>query len=271
MSPLGDSEERIVSVMKQLGFTASDARAYLALLKKHPATGYELAASSGVPRSAIYNVLRRLEGLGLVNAMQSKPAKYQPLPPKRLFELLSSRFDRTLDDLKDSLSNMSAPSADLTTWTVHGYSAMLEQARSLISSAKKTVHTSLWVREALKLSSPFEEATSRGVDTFLFSFNELPEKFGRCFGYGIAAEKLEEHWQHKIILIADNERALIGGAENIQENRCVVTEELMLIEMAMSNLVLDITLYGQRFNVDVSDVVTGLTAHLAPIDHLIPK
>ena len=34
-------EERIVGAMRQLGFTASDARIYLALLKRHPATGYE--------------------------------------------------------------------------------------------------------------------------------------------------------------------------------------------------------------------------------------
>ncbi|CAN0598434.1 unnamed protein product, partial [Laminaria digitata] len=40
-------EGRIVDAMKQLGFNASDARVYIALLKIHPATGYELATKSG--------------------------------------------------------------------------------------------------------------------------------------------------------------------------------------------------------------------------------
>ena len=36
-------EDRVVAAMKDLGFTATDAKAYVALLKDSPATGYELA------------------------------------------------------------------------------------------------------------------------------------------------------------------------------------------------------------------------------------
>ena len=71
--------------MKSLGFTATDAKAYLALVKNSPATGYELATRSGVPRSAIYGVLKRLEALGLVNPIQDKPVRYVPLAPERLY------------------------------------------------------------------------------------------------------------------------------------------------------------------------------------------
>ena len=93
-------EGRIVEAMKQLGFNASDARVYIALLKIHPATGYELATKSGVPRSAIYNVLHRLESMGLINSVQKKPAKFIPLSPERLFQLLESRFKQNLEALR---------------------------------------------------------------------------------------------------------------------------------------------------------------------------
>ena len=64
MSPDSGIEGRVVAALKPFGFTATDSRIYLALLRQHPATGYEVAASSGVPRSAIYATLKRLEGMG---------------------------------------------------------------------------------------------------------------------------------------------------------------------------------------------------------------
>ena len=69
-------EKRVIESMQELGFTASEGKIYLSLLQKPGATGYEVAATSGVPRSAIYNVLKKLEALGLVNASPGKPTKW---------------------------------------------------------------------------------------------------------------------------------------------------------------------------------------------------
>jgi len=255
--------------MKQVGFAESHARAYLALLKGHPATGYELAARSGVPRSAIYQVLKRLDSLGLVNAVGKKPARYVPLEPARLFELMESRFSSSLDELRSSLSKLESAAAQATTWTLQGYQTMLEQARGLIGGAKKSLHASLWRREAEHLADPLRRAAGSGVNVVLFSFNSLPEGAGRLLCYGIDESKLERHWSHRMILIADLEQVLVGGAEETEDNRAVLTGENALVEMAISNLVLDITLYGQRAGADVTGVITGLTAHLAPVEDLL--
>ena len=262
-------EERVVAAMKELGFTATDAKAYVALVKHHPATGYELAARSGVPRSAVYNVLKRLEALGLVNAVQEKPAKYRPLPPEHLMGLIESRFARTLQDLRESLESLSAPSVAAVTWTAQGYDAMLDQARSLIGSATESIYASLWRREADRLAPALRAAVDRGVESILFSFNSLPPDTGRPLTYDIEAHHLEEYWPHKIILVIDSTRALIGGAEETEDNRVVVTEEPALVEMAISNLVLDITPLGQRRTIDTAEVVSSLTRHLAPVDELL--
>ncbi len=269
MSIGGDVEDRVVGAMKQLGFTATDAKAYVALLKNHPATGYELAARSGVPRSAVYGVLKRLEGLGLVNAVQEKPAKYQPLPPPRLLELVESRFGRTLEDLKESLSRLDDRPSEMVTWSIQGYNSVLEQARSLIEGSRKSLYASLWRREVERLAQPLKSAVGRGVEVVLFSFTPLPGGTGRHFTYAITERELERYWSHKIIMVSDHARALVGGAERTEDNRAVVTEEAALVEMAISNLVLDITLYGQRSGEDTRDVVSRLTVHLAPVEDLL--
>ncbi len=264
-------EDRIVHAMKSLGFTATDAKAYVALLKEHPASGYELAARSGVPRSAIYNVLRHMKAMGLVNAIQDKPARYVPLAPDKLFDLLETRFGKSLEMLKDSLDGLVGQATEAVTWTVQGYAAMLEQAESLIASSRRTIHASLWAREADKLSKALERRIADGVEVVLFSFNRLPEHLGRVFAYGLDERDLENDWTHKIILVSDTERVLVGGGEQTDLNRAVVTEEQALVEMAISNLVLDITLFGQRTGASTTNEVATLTQHMAPVDELVAE
>jgi HTH-type transcriptional regulator, sugar sensing transcriptional regulator len=262
-------EDRVIMAMKQLGFTASDARTYLFLLKSHPATGYELAASSGVPRSAIYTVLNRLESRGLVSAIQRKPARYVPLSPDRLFELIESRFLRNLEDLKTSLNGLAKHPPGIQTWTIQGYNEMMERARTMIAGCKKTVHLSLWNREAESLAESLSKAEKSGVEVVLFSFTDLSNQTGHVLSYGIQETELEPYWPHRLILVADRAQAMVGGAEDTEQNQALVSEEAALVEMAISNLVLDITLYGQRTGHDVQEVVSGLTEYLAPVEELV--
>ena len=270
--PIGAAVEgRIVEAMQSHGFTASEAKIYVSLLKNQPATGYELAARSGVPRSAIYSVLRRLQSLGLVNAIQDKPARYVPLTPERLFALLESRFGRSLEALKGSIDDLGGAAAEAVTWTVHGYTSVLEQAERLIGEAEESVHGSLWSREGRRLEPSFARAKAAGKDVILFSFTPLPPGLGQVFSYGIAEEKLQAYWAHKIILVCDDKRVLVGGAEETEETRAVVTEEPAIVEMAVSNLVLDITLYGQRTGIETGPVVTRLTRRLAPVEELVEE
>jgi sugar-specific transcriptional regulator TrmB len=263
-----ETEGRIVDALTQLSFTGTDARAYIALLKGAPATGYEISARSGLPRSAIYTVLKKLEASGLINAIGQEPARYVPLPPERLFELLESRFQRNLNTLKDSLKSLRGKAAEAPTWTVHGYPAMLEQAEQLIGNAKGILFGSIWEHEAQALANHFSAAVERGVDVILFSFTPLPENIGHTFSYMIREDKLSQYWDHKIILVADHERALIGSAQETEQNQAVITEVPALLEVSTSNLVLDLTLFGQRHEIDCSDVIAKLIKNFAPIEEL---
>jgi sugar-specific transcriptional regulator TrmB len=92
--------ESLVAKMRELGFTANEAKAYLTLLRNNPATRYELSKSSGIPRSAIYDIISRLEHFGAVSAIFSEPEQYIPLPPEQLLTMLEKRFSASLNDLR---------------------------------------------------------------------------------------------------------------------------------------------------------------------------
>lgn len=271
MTLRAQTEGRIVDALTQLNFTATDAKAYIALLKGAPATGYEISARSGLPRSAIYTVLKKLEASGLINSVGEDPARYVPLPPERLCELLESRFQRSLTQLKTSLKGLRGRAAEAPTWTVHGYPAMLEQAERLIEGAQTQLCLSVWGREARALSAHLRAAHTRGVDIVVFSFTQLPDGIGEAFSYGIAEEKLEPYWSHKLIAVADKARALIGDAQETEDNQAVITEAPALIETAISNLVLDLTLFGQRHKLNVAPVIEKLTTSFAPIEELLEE
>ncbi len=267
---LGDqAEDRVVAVMKRFGYTGTDARTYIAVLRHNPATGYELAARGGVPRSAIYGVLKRLEQAGLVNAVKGKPARYVPLPPDRLVEHLETRFSRDIEDFKSAVSSVSTPDVDALTWTVSGYEAQLAEAERVIDSAEHSLVCSLWRKEALHLQPAIVRAIERGVSVTTFSFTRLPDTLGEVLCYGIDEERLGEHWSRRVVIVADRAQLLVGEADGRQLDRAVVSDEMVLVELAIANLVLDITLYAEREGIDVGNTVTRLTQRLAPIDQLL--
>lgn len=266
-----EAEDRVISALKELGFTGTDARTYLALLKHHPATGYEVASRSGVPRSAVYGVLRRLESMGVINALEGRPARYIPLDPDRLVESMEARFSRHLETFKNNLEQVVGASPERTTWTLTGYRALLDEARRMIDGAEHRVVASLWRREALSLASAFEAARERGVEVVLFSFTALPSDVGEVLTYGFDEAELSKHWPRKILLVADDKSLLVGAADDVGENRSVYTDEPALVEMAISNLVLDVTLFGERSGNDTSAVVPRLTPLLAPVDELLGR
>lgn len=261
-------EQLAVSALERLGLSATDARVYVGLLQAHPATGYELAKRTQVPRSAMYTVLGRLERAGLIRSVQAKPTRYEPLPPQQLVALLHDRHQSSLDELQQALERLQRAPKPSSLWAAVGYEAILREAERLIDSSQSLIAASLWAREAKRLAPAFEEARSRGVPVVLFSFNRLSPD-ARCFGYGIPEPALEKYWPHKLILVSDRQRLLAGNAEVGESTRATLTDESVLVEMALATMVLDLTLLGRRRSVDTSGAVGLLATHLAPLDELL--
>ena len=70
-------------------------------------TGYEISQRSGVPRSAIYEILKKLELRGVISSDGNKPLNYKPIIPNELFLKLTSQFEHNLSELKHSVSELS--------------------------------------------------------------------------------------------------------------------------------------------------------------------
>jgi sugar-specific transcriptional regulator TrmB len=266
------TRDDILDALTALGFSTNEARAYRGLLVESPATGYEIAQRASIPRSAIYAVLKRLEDDGLVARVEEAPARYAPLPPADLLGVLRRRFEGSLESLDQSIRQLRPPPPPVDLWNVSGYEEVLDRAESLIEGAERYIFLSIWKREAERLAPTLLAASRRKVKLITFSFCALEELPGRIFSYGLEERDLEEFWKHKLILIADHTRTLMGGTEPSEKSEAVVTGHPAITEVALNNIALDITLLSQRRKIDVTEsMIEMLGDRLGSLDPLVAK
>ncbi len=260
----------LIKKLNKLGFTVYESKAYLALLRINPASGYEVAQESGVPRSVIYDVLRKLEKAGVAGIVHDKPKKYVPLPPDQLISMLNARFHHNIESLKHDLNEFSEGDHTGHLWNISGYDTIMQKGRELIRKADKSVYISAWGSEIEVLKNDIKDALKRDVKVIIFSFNPLPMKHTHFYSYNIEEKFLEKDWNHKIVLVADKKEILMGESDKRFSQRAAWTNNEAIISIAINYIILDITLFGQRRNVDVSECVTDMmNGHLNGLEQMI--
>ena len=256
----------LLNKLLKLGFTSYEARTYLGLLRNNPATGYEISQQVNVPRSVIYTILRKLETMGIVISIHDKPRRYIPLSPKQLISLLESDFSKRVSSLREDLFNFNNKPESEGFWNIRGYESLMELCTSLIKESHETIYISAWKREIEQLKKPLFAAKKRGVEIVAFSFTEIDQELGEVFAYGVDEEKLAKFWDRKIILVTDSKDLVMGSANMDDEQQIIWTQNRAVLTIAVNYIILDITLYGQRKKVDVSDTVMKLMTE--KVDHL---
>jgi HTH-type transcriptional regulator, sugar sensing transcriptional regulator len=245
------SEADVLAALAAVGFSLNESRAYAALLTESPATGYEVGVRAQIPRSAVYGVLRRLVKVGAARSIAGTPERFAPAPLDELLALLRKRFDASAATLERAVAEMDSRPPSPAAFTVNGYDRVLEEAERVIRGAESRVVLSGWPREFSALSAELRRASKRRVQIVLFSHAALPKLPGEIFSYGLAESALEEFWKHRLIVIADDRRTLIGATEKREDDDAVISEIPAIAEVATSQVALDITLLSQRQKLDV--------------------
>ncbi len=266
------NETRLMERLRALGFTTYESKAYITLLKNNPSTRYELSKNSSVPRSAIYDVIKKLENLGAVNALYTSPEKYVPLPPDQLLELLERQFKERLEEARRALKHFDTKIEPGHLWNIVGYQNMLHKAREMISRAQKSIFISLWDRECRRLKEDLDAARQRGVRIIVFSFTPIELKVPEKYSYNIPEKELLNIWERKIILVVDQAQLLMGEADDRYTKKTAWTDNKAIVDIATNHIILDITLYGIRMKEDVSSSVIAMQkGGFENLDKLIEK
>ena len=248
-------EKELVQVLSDFGFNASVGKAYLSLLKNNPATGYEISSQAGIPRSAVYSVLKNMESQGLINSVAQSPRKYIPLAPSSLVEHLDRLHSHRIESLTDTLAEFDTNDESFDFWHLHGYQNILLKMKECINNCKEKLYMSGWDKEFLKLAGELEKAKKRGVEITLFSFSTISKRIGVTVSYKLIEKELLKIWKPKFLLVSDHEVTIMGSAVEDDSDRAIWTQNKAITEIATDHIVLDITLAGTRLNFDSTPIV----------------
>ena len=198
--------------LREIGLGDYEARLYLALVKRHPANGYELARSSGVPSSKVYEVLARLQEKDLVFPTDGggRAKRYVPVDPEEFIERYRARVDRALDGLRDELDAITVDEPVGYIWNVQGRAPLLERASHLVERAERTLLISGWDEELAELAPVIAAAHHREVRVAVIDYGALPLQASAVYTHPIKDTIHGEKGGRGLTLSADARVALMG-------------------------------------------------------------
>ena len=223
----------IVTQLELLGFGKYEALAYMALLRRSPLNGYELARLSSVPRANIYSVLARLEERGAVLRIdQAGSTEFVPVSPSELTQRLSAGYLEALSDALKSLDELAAPIEHPEVLNAQGYQPMQEHASALIDGARENLLLALWRSESRALSSNVSAAAKRGVDVTTLCLENCAQECGYCQGHIFRYSVVPKQNTRWLIVVSDGQELLCGEIGRNDDAQSVRTRQRLLVDLA---------------------------------------
>jgi sugar-specific transcriptional regulator TrmB len=203
--------DTLLQRLQEIGLGTYEAKLYLALTRRHPASGYELARSSGVPSSKVYEVLARLQEKDLVFVTDGGRAKrYIPADPDDFVERYARRMSRALDGLKQELRATGGDDQVGYIWNVRGREALLERACGLLGGAEQTVLLSGWDEELAALADDVAVTHRRGVRIAVVDYGTLHLEADAVYPHPIKDTIASEKGGRGLALCVDSRAAMVG-------------------------------------------------------------
>jgi Cd2+/Zn2+-exporting ATPase len=227
----------------KIGFSEYEAKAYIALLRKNPVTGYELSKLSGVPRSMIYEVVGKLSARGAAMTLRTGSAtKYAPVSPDEFLDQLERDQHQLITSLRDDLTVFAAaPDLDYV-WNLEGHENIMGKAAEMIAQAQTRVYVALLPATFPTLLSNLKNAIQRGVRVRVYSTSDLELPGGRVVAAPLSEEALTQVGGLGLILVVDGQEVLIAEWLTETQARASWTSSPLLVFIAEHHLRTDLYL-----------------------------
>jgi len=132
-----------------LGLSEYEAKIYVSLIEAGQAKARTLSVLSGVPRTKVYSVLKKLIDLGLVTEVPGEPMRFSPTPPRVALGSYLQSYQDTVQNVISLISiledafrkaksrkNMRRGSI----WTISGREEILKKIQEMLARARRSVY-----------------------------------------------------------------------------------------------------------------------------------
>ena len=132
-----------IEVLKGIGLTLYEAQAYVTLTSLIQSTAFEIAEKSNIPRSKIYDVLKKLNEKQFIEIEDGRPLTYIVKSPVEVLGRKKELIDGQIDDAISRLTNvyengMSQVQAPI--WRIYGVDKIINQEMEIIKRSKKSIN-----------------------------------------------------------------------------------------------------------------------------------
>ncbi len=132
-----------IATLKGIGLTMYEAQAYVTLTSLISATADEVSQNSGIPRSKIYDVLKKLNEKQFLEIEDGRPLTYNVKSPVEVLTCEKERLNAEIDDTitrltyiyENGMSQVQAP-----IWRIYGVEKIIAQEIEIIKRAKKSIN-----------------------------------------------------------------------------------------------------------------------------------
>ncbi len=233
----------VIAKLVELGFSEYEAKAYVALLRQNPDTGYQLSKLSSVPRSMIYEVLDKLIARGAAMRMRTGGVvKYAPVPATEFLDQLHREHEGLVDALKGDLTAFARePNLDYV-WNIEGYDNIVARAVEMVEQARVRVYVALLPTTFEALRPALEGTVQRGVHVVIYSPSAVELPGAHVVVAPLSDSDLSQSDRLGLVLAVDGQEALIAEWPTQTEARGAWTSSRLLVFVTEHHLRTDLYL-----------------------------
>ncbi len=252
----------LLDQLSALGLTEYEAKVYLALLSEHPATGYQISKSSGVPRSMVYEALGRLEARGAaLKSEEEKATLYRPVSPAVLLDRYEREARERAEQLRAELMPLYNRQESGRLWNFSGRREALAYAGELIAGAQHELMLVLTDADVEALRELLAEAHARGVALGVILTGNAPFALGQVVRH--PKRETELHQMEETLIVVADEREFLIASGHLVTTATVTTNQNMVL---IARQFIWMELFAQRI---FARLGPDLLARLSPEDQQV--
>jgi len=222
--------EKIVEKLRKLGLSEYEARVYVPLVGSGEASAREIHEVSKVPRTRVYDILKKLIEKGFVEIQHGNPTFFKPIHPGKVIGNLLLNISSIARDCIYELKNMEPVKRKEIPliWVVRGEWTIKTKIRELVGEAEnlsivcprtKFLHKIadsisglnkkiriIVMEEDIKLVEKLENVEIKIIDTSKFDEEHF---FKNLFDYLRGVEEEGTEYQTECLLIADKKSIIV--------------------------------------------------------------
>lgn len=207
-------QEQAVDLLKQLGFSSYEARAYIGLLECQPVGAYELAKKTQIPSSKIYETVTKLLNREIIQFAESDVADnptYVALPAEDLTERLNQQITQKTSDLLPLLQPLQQNNSPELIWPINELQTLKDKTLGIVASAADNILVSCWPEELEWLKPALEKAEAAGLKIALVHFGKPECSIGATYHHPAEKTLYSEKGGRGLTLVTDSRQVVMAN------------------------------------------------------------